>query len=512
MTILYILVFLIVLGVIIVIHEFGHYFFARKYEVLIHEFSLGMGPGIYIKEKNGIKYSIRALPIGGYVSMSGEGFDELISEGMKVGLTLDQNNSNLVKLINLDESTKADIYGEIISFDFSGEGEKTLYIIIRDENLVETEYIVNENTRYAYRSKEQNRIALKKGSFDNKTKWQRFMIVFAGPLFNFVLAFLLLFIVGIFQGKPQLNSNKIGSSNNSFINSGVVIEEINGNQINTFTEVYQTINNLMLRNVTITFASGDTEEVPVRIVYNNIGITYFNEEVLVGNSDEFGSFKIYEAIGRAQSAGLESGMIIDRIKIDNQNWIIPNNIADFTNYINANLGGKEITVDIDGSLYTYNILPLETIEASGASVIGFDLMINPSRSFDLIYIFTYPFTQMWNDVSDMGKTLGLLFSPTSGVGVGDLAGPVGIFTLVKNATTQGIIPLLIFTAFLSVNIGIINLLPIPALDGGRILFIGYEAITRHKVNKKFENYINMITFILLLLLIFFVTYNDILRL
>ncbi len=84
--------------------------------------------------------------------------------------------------------------------------------------------------------------------------------------------------------------------------------------------------------------------------------------------------------------------------------------------------------------------------------------------------------------------------------------------MTSEAASQGLITLLSFVGLLSVNLGILNLLPIPALDGGRIVFIGYEAITKKKPNQKVENWLHTIVFFLLIALMIYVTYNDILRL
>lgn len=106
----------------------------------------------------------------------------------------------------------------------------------------------------------------------------------------------------------------------------------------------------------------------------------------------------------------------------------------------------------------------------------------------------------------------MLFGGSSQVGVGDLSGPIGIFNIIGQVMSQGWIALLAFAAFLSVNVGVLNLLPIPALDGGRILFISIEGVTRRKISKNVENIINNIFFFLLMALLIYVTFNDILRL
>jgi len=93
-----------------------------------------------------------------------------------------------------------------------------------------------------------------------------------------------------------------------------------------------------------------------------------------------------------------------------------------------------------------------------------------------------------------------------------MSGFIGIYTITANAASQGMISLLNWVGLLSVNLGIVNLLPIPALDGGRLAFILYEAVTKKKPNQKVENWLHTIVFFLLIALLVFITYNDILRL
>jgi len=110
----------------------------------------------------------------------------------------------------------------------------------------------------------------------------------------------------------------------------------------------------------------------------------------------------------------------------------------------------------------------------------------------------------------MWDTLKYLF--TGKVGVNQLSGPVGIFSIVDSQAKQGLEALLYLVAYLSINVGIINLLPFPAFDGGRILFLLIEKIFRKPVSKKVENIIHSIGFMLIIALLIYVTFNDILRL
>ncbi len=119
------------------------------------------------------------------------------------------------------------------------------------------------------------------------------------------------------------------------------------------------------------------------------------------------------------------------------------------------------------------------------------------------------FVNTWLLFLAMIQMIMTLFSPQ--YGVDDLAGPVGIYQASSQILTYGAVAAVSWIAYLSINIGIMNLLPIPALDGGRIIFVIYEVITRKKVNKKVENYLILFSFLLLMGLFLYVTYNDIFR-
>ena len=98
------------------------------------------------------------------------------------------------------------------------------------------------------------------------------------------------------------------------------------------------------------------------------------------------------------------------------------------------------------------------------------------------------------------------------LGLKSLAGPVGMYKVVDDGVALGLNYMIYLTAFLSINVGFINILPFPAFDGGRVFFLIVEAIRRKPVNAKFENTCHTIGFLLLLLLMFYITIQDIIRL
>ena len=123
---------------------------------------------------------------------------------------------------------------------------------------------------------------------------------------------------------------------------------------------------------------------------------------------------------------------------------------------------------------------------------------------------SYAFTGVYENTKSIFRILGSLF--TGKVSVKNLSGPVGIYSVVDTVKSQGLLKILYLTAYLSLNVGIVNLLPIPVFDGGRIFILIIEKIIRRKTGEKLEMALNYIGFGLMILLMIFVTFNDVVRL
>ncbi|MFP4187560.1 MAG: site-2 protease family protein, partial [Acholeplasmataceae bacterium] len=209
MFIVNLIVFILVLGIIILIHEFGHFYFAKRAGILCHEFSIGMGPALYQKRKDETIYSIRGIPIGGYVAMAGESVtDALIRKGQKIGLN--RTEQGVVKEILLTDRVASEVTGQVIDFDLYGKDLDTLYIEIETSEGTRR-YDVLRDAVYVISEKRKMWITPAEKSFESKPLTQRFLVIFAGPLMNFILAFLLFFIIGFFVTKPNLDDNEVGS-------------------------------------------------------------------------------------------------------------------------------------------------------------------------------------------------------------------------------------------------------------------------------------------------------------
>ena len=126
------------------------------------------------------------------------------------------------------------------------------------------------------------------------------------------------------------------------------------------------------------------------------------------------------------------------------------------------------------------------------------------------YAIKYAFSKFGSIVSTMLLILGSLF--TGKLGLSALSGPVGMYSVVGTVAQAGFANLIYLMAYLSINLGVLNILPFPAFDGGRVLFVLIEAITRKKVDSKIEGYFHSIGFILIMLLMLYITFQDVLRL
>lgn len=502
-----IIIFLIVLSLVINIHELGHLFFAKRAGILCHEFSFGMGPRIWSFKKGETRYSIRAIPFGGFVSMAGEEIEaDVIKVGQKVRLGFDKDNLVNRIITNTTDPNYSDYLEVTIEeYDLSSEEGNKLYI---------NEFEVKRNAMYIM-DKNHIQIAPKDRSFSYKTKWQRFITAFGGPLMNFVLAYFLFLIMAFIIGVPNYNSTIIGevaenSPASNVLEPGDKIIAINGINIsawagdnNSVTSVLDYLNNSYVFTVERDDKVLSLPGIEPQYVFYGLGFTSSPDaDELVIDTPLY------------IKTELESGDKI--ISIDG---IVMNTWDDVVDYANTHKEGSTeenpttIVIERNGKLKTfqYVVYGADVLDAQGFPYLYTRIGISASSKFSFFGSFGSAWTSFSNAGTSIFKTIGLMFSSDQ-VGVSDLSGFVGIFSMTSKAAEAGIISLLSWTGFLSVNLGIVNLLPIPALDGGRLVFIGYEAITNKKPNKKVENWLHTIVFFLLMGLLVFITYNDILRL
>lgn len=541
MIVLNIIAFIFAIGIIILIHEAGHFYCAKKAGILCHEFSIGMGPVLWQKRKGETMISIRAIPIGGYVAMADSTVEQiLINEGETIGINLEDGS---VKELVLDQNLDADfrgvvkhiellgVHGEGLEVTLEIDGEDKTYPILRDAFLVSS-------------PKDRMQITPYDRSFDSKKISQRFITISAGVIMNFVLSIVLYLIISFVTGVPA-NTNIVGSVGEAypsakFLSSGDILKEVNGKEVtdwNSLGVIMEDVAKEGKTTITLKYIHDgvlkEENNCGVYLVLNSFGLSNMQIDENASSYDkgaQVGNLGLKYGTGKDKATPsddetvLKNGDYITAIRIHgNSEWTVINDWSDLISNLNAYTDvisidykfysqDKKKEIDSQTPIYSYSDALL-----SGQDIIKLKAYIgvSPEYHFDFWGCTKAGFKQFGESSLVIFSTLKELIAPSANireVGLSDLSGVVGIFNLVSRTLSSGFLAYLSLIALLSVNIGIMNFLPIPALDGGRAVFLIYEAITHKKPNKKFETLLNNIVFILLLILFVFVTYNDILRL
>ena len=509
MVIVNILVFVFILGLVILIHEFGHFIMAKRANILCHEFSIGMGPILWSKRKGETLYCVRAIPIGGYVMMAGEEVDqELVKVGQEVRLKLDDYGQVVKIIVNTKDEAYMDL--DLVTIerkDLTGKNNEPLYI---------NDYLVKRDAFFVLKDRELQ-VSPDERNFGSKTKMERFLSIFAGPLMNFLLAYVIFLILNLVVGFPVLDDSTIGDTAPSSPAHEVLVEgdrilEIEGVTVDNWNDVRSELDtHLANRDVQI-LVDRDGEQIEFSIqptlYFYSVG---FHSQDNVRDDLIIGEVDPETLAGKAGFMENDELVSVDGVSLSTWSDLIAyfdNNEAktEMTFLVSRTSDGVTDLVTIDTEVYNKDL-----IESQGVNVVDSSIGISPMYEFSLFRSFSTGFQNVGNSAGMIFTTIGLLFNNDQ-VGVGDLAGPVGIYEITSRALSQGMLSFLSWTALLSVNLGVINLLPIPALDGGRLVFLGYEAVTNKKPNPKVENTLHYVMYLLLMGLFVFVTYNDILRL
>jgi regulator of sigma E protease len=491
--------FIFVLGLVILIHELGHFLLAKRAGILCHEFALGMGPIIYSKKIGETRYSVRAFPIGGYVSMAGEEVQSsLVKQGDFVLLTSENDLITTIQVVS--EETEGALLVEQVN------------LVGEDEALSINERPVDPQAMVNIKGKEIQ-IAPLNRSFGSKSLLDRFLTIFAGPFMNFVLAYVIFVVIAFIVGFSVLDQAEIGALNPglpaaSVLEVGDIVTDVNGQPTQTWDDFTQFIRQ-----------DKSVRELELQIIRNQEVLTatltprlFFYSVGFNSHPDAVEDVVIGPVVSNtlAFQAGFQENDEIIRI---NQHPIT--SWGDLIDRLEANQSGQLMTFTVlrGGEEKNLELRPFEVAILNTQSVPIVDVFIgvSPPTEFRFFPSFAQGASGVLGASRLIFDTIRLLFN-SSQVGVGDLAGPIGIFSLTSDALAQGLVVFLNWIGLLSVNLGILNLLPIPALDGGRLVFLGYEGVTRKKVNPQVENYLHFIMFFLLIGFFIFIAFNDILRL
>lgn len=413
-----VIAFVVVFGSLVFFHELGHFLFAKKAGILVREFAIGFGPKIIGITKGETLYTVRLLPLGGYVRMAGEDFDTVeLQPGYRVGIHVGDSGEVEKIYLNQNVSNPNILFLETESSDF----DKEMYIEGYDEDGELVRYDVSR-TAVIIEKGQETIIAPYDRQFESKSLPSRTMTIFAGPLFNFILAFFIFLTIGLLQGVPTMEPiitevQSSGSAYDAGMKDGDLIREVNNKEISSWNEFADAIQESpgVPLNFTIERAEGLVEL-----------------EVVPATLEDAG--REYGQIGVLYTSPIEKGVF------------------------------KSVAYGAEQTVFWFK----KILELLGMLVTG-------------------KFT------------------------IDALSGPVGIYKATEEVAKYGVFNLMNWGAILSINLGIMNLLPLPALDGGRLLFFLFEAIRGKPVDKQKEGMVHFVGIVLLMLLMLVVTWNDIQR-
>ncbi len=438
-----IIAFLILLGVLVVIHEGGHFFVLRMCKVHVDRFSVGMGPVIYKKkDKMGTEFALSALPLGGYVSYLSK------------------------KALDAEPAMKNNFSDEQL------------------ENL-----------------------------FESKPKWQRAAVMFAGPLANFILAVLIFTFIFSFQQtvKPTFLVDSEYSSNSYIsgdINRNDILVSVNGEKISNPTEF----------RLALLANAGLTGDISLGLMDAQTSETYFRNITVVdflSNSEQQQEPEKFFPIGITSYISPEIGSLIKQgpaslagvmagdkiIEIDGNSIDHFAQVSDVL--ISSSNSNVNLVIQRNGEIK--NFLINTNISENGTRVLG----ISAAYKRSIIEAFTKSVRDTYNLSVKTLLFIGKMI--TGNMGPENLSGPVGIAKMSGEAFNAGFLPFLYLMAILSISLGVLNLLPIPVLDGGQLTMLAIEAIRGEPLPARIENVAYTIGAMMVGFLLVFAVTNDIFR-
>lgn len=534
-------IFIIIIGLIIAVHEFGHFFFARRAGILAREFALGMGPILWKKKKGETLYTIRAIPIGGFCAIAGEEMeDDPFKSQPRVKLDVRDGVIHNFYLDVDNEGLDFPVY-DIMEYDLYDEaGTGNLYMeVIKDGNRYH--FKVKEDA-FVYLPKMEYQIAPYNRTLGSKSKRARALVMFGGPLMNFILAIIVFLFAGLIQGFPVMESSEVIITENvvaydAGLRTGDVITKLETedgnisqdvsvwNDISIFMSEYKTTGNRS--PIIVNYLRNDQEfetKISPWIALNNLAIeTAIHSEGLKVIRYVKANDGMVNNEAMSDFFNPEKGDLIITKFIYNGNEVDATNLVEvyslFESYKgdSRNAADNEITLHLSTfegekvvkvTPYSKKIMDYQT-KQNGIEIVKVAMHISPRSKFNIGKSFVFSITESVKSGTAVFSTLGMLFS--GDISIRALSGFVGIASATVKVARQGLVNILYWTGLLSVNIGLLNLLPIPALDGGRLVFLGYEAITKKKPSQKVETWLITATMLLLFGLMIFVTINDFLK-
>ena len=414
---------IVALGILVTVHEFGHFIAAMIFNVEVEKFSIGFGPKLFAFTKGKTEYRISLIPLGGYLKMKGENPDEKVED--------------------------------------------------------------TEN------------------SFKTKMWWQRAIIAFAGPFANFILAvmiFILTFAIGKHFEDQLPVVGEVSANYAEFVQEKDTILQVNNNDINGWTQIIQ---NTKIDEENTYLVERNDEQ--ILITNNEVEPRTWVTEILPYVPAVIGEVAPGMA---AYKAGLMDNDEI--LSVDGQDV---NNWYEMRTAITTN-ENESITLKIkrDNNIFEKSLIPEENI-LDGNRIIGITqyMSVKYIEKYSLLESIKYGTIGTINFVYLNYAMLYKLIANPSAI-KNNLGGPVMIYAMSAQTASKGFDSILSFIAAISLILMIMNLLPVPILDGGHILFCFIEGIRKKPLSIKIQIVLQNIGLFILVFLMIFAFWNDISRL
>lgn len=511
------LFFFVAIGILITVHEYGHYLAARLCGVRVYRFSLGFGPVLFRKTlKNGTEFALSLLPLGGYVKMKGEGDDVNTLQG---GSEDDAAAGSAAKAGA----------GAAAGAGATGAGAAPVKAIETDFAELRVGDAAEAVAAGSFAPGAGGALE-DSDSFASKKIWQRAVIIGAGPAANMLLAVLLYTIInmmGVKQLYPVVDQIvPFSLAEEAGLKDYDLIRRFNGVEVSSWSDVTTELLVNAGNKVSLVVA-GDLGQGPERVVTLDLGAIELSPQ-----SSPFEALGFAQCIGKmpegiqivedgssAQAAGMQQGDIITHVDgVETPNWTHAYYYIKKHNeeaLVQGTLTPICFTVLRNGSELEFQILPemkFNPVLEKEVPMVGVGMMVKPLP--ELFWVRQYgPLEGLVQAVKDTGRMSLVILDTTSKLISGvisprNVSGPIGIAKVAGDAAGFGLLPFLGFLGLLSVNLGVLNLLPVPVLDGGQLMYLCYEKVRGRKPDEKVQWVLTLVGLTLILSLTILAIFND----
>ena len=431
----WVLPFLVVLGVVVFIHEYGHYIVGRWCGIRAEVFSIGFGPELFHwHDKRGMRWRLAALPLGGYVKFAGD----------------------------MDAAS-------------AGADNEALQTMSAEERA---------------------------GAFHLAPVWKRTLTILAGPFANFILSIFIFALFAMVQGRdvnePIIGSIRDDAGASLGFEAGDRVISVGGVYVESFSDVLSALADVEGKQTSAIINRG-AGEVSIDIFYQNPARI---DEVMPG--------------GAAAYAGLKRGDVVTAV-----DGVPSPSFNDLREAVLAS-GGEALTLTVEraGEVLDLEMTPvvIDAVDANGepekrpiigvrnASFGGIEPMVEAAGPYEALRY------GVARTMAIITATLNFVYEMFAGrADTSQLGGPIQIAKVSDQAAEQGVESLIMMIALISTSIGLINLFPIPVLDGGHLVFYAFEAVRGKPLRERWQEIGNGLGLSLILLLMVFAAYNDLLR-